>query len=206
VARQQELGIYTAHLTHLQTDLIEWTLLSKALGRDGLQTIETDEAGPAVSALTNDLLASCYGLRFTIELVTQEPKLSKGKDGATMKDVFEVKVMDARDGGAVRDLGDLSGGERVIIEEALKSAIALLVNRRNVQPMRTCWRDETTGALNAENALRYMTMLRKVHEIGGFHQTIFISHNPDAYNLADAQVVFADGGVETRCPPYAEAA
>jgi exonuclease SbcC len=205
-ARRMEADDLRARRTDLQADLVEWGVLAKALGRDGLQTIEIDEAGPTVSRLTNQLLESSYGARFTVELVTQEPRLSKSKDGQTMRDVFEIKVFDARDGGAARDIGDLSGGERVIVEEACKSAIALLVNSRNVMPCRTMWRDETTGALNPENALRYMAMLRAAHELGGFHQTIFVTHNPDAARLADAQVHFADGAVEVRFPPYAEAA
>lgn len=202
LAKRQELEATETRLESLHTDLIEWTVLFKALGRDGLQTIEIDEAGPTVSKFCNDLLESSYGPRFSVELVTQEAKREKGKDGSLYKDVFEVKVFDARDGGEARDIGDLSGGEKVIVEEALKSAISLLVNQKNQHPIRTMWRDETTGALNAENALHYMAMLRKVHELGGFHQTIFITHNDDCALLADAQVYFADGRVEVRLPPY----
>src|SRR5690348_17438264 len=55
-------------------------------------------------------------------------------------------------------------------------------------PVRTCWRDETTGALDPENATRYLAMLRKVQELGGFAHVLFISHNPDAAAQADAQI------------------
>lgn len=203
LARQGEIAAMQQQLGALHSDLIEWNVLSKALGREGLQTIEIDDAGPAVSTYANGLLESSYGPRFSLDLVTQEAKQSKGKDGSTMKDVFEVKVFDARDGGNARDLSDLSGGEKVIVEEALRSAIALVVNTRNAHPIRTCFRDETTGALNAENAMRYMSMLRRVHELGGFCHTLFVTHNPDAAQLADAQILFSGGRAEIHLPPYA---
>lgn len=201
-ARREEVACVEAQLTALTGALIEWTLLAKALGRDGLPVLEIDAAGPTVSAYTNDLLQTCFGSRFTVDLVTQEARTSKGKDGSLYKDAFELKVYDAERGGDARDLSDLSGGEQVLVDEALKSAIALLVNQRNPHPLRTCWRDETTGALHPETAPKYVDMLRRVHELGGFHQTLFVSHNPDAWLQADAQVHFAGGHVSVALPPY----
>lgn len=203
--RRTELTQINGWLAALQTDLVEWQLLQKTFGRDGLQVIEIDEAGPTVSAYCNDLLRTCFGSRFSVELVTQEAKASKGKDNSTMKEAFELKVFDALRGGEPRDLADLSGGEQVLVDEALKSAIALLVNTRNQQPMRTCWRDETTGALDTENAQRYLDMLRRVQQLGGFHHVWFVSHNPDIAAQADAQIVVENGTVRVELPPYGRA-
>lgn len=200
-ARRQELATIDAEIARMTEDLLEWQLLAKALGRDGLQTLEIDEAGPVVSAFCNDLLRAC-GLPFTVELVTQEAKVTRSKDGSTQKEVFELKVYDNERGGAARDLADLSGGQQVLVDEALKSAIALLVNQRNQQPIRTCWRDETTGSLDVDTAARYIEMLRRVQQLGGFHHVLFITHNPDAALQADAQLVVAGGRVEVRQPPY----
>jgi exonuclease SbcC len=199
---RRERDEVASRLAVVQTDLVEWQVLAKALGREGLQTLEIDAAGPTVSAFANDLLQACYGGRFTLELVTQAPKVTKGKDGSTFKEVFEANVYDQLRGGEKRDLADLSGGERVIVEEVLRSSIALLVNTRNSHPIRTAWRDETTGALDAENAERYIAMLRRVQQIGGFHQILFVTHNPDCARLADAQVQVADGAVSIALPPF----
>lgn len=200
--RQVELQEADQQLSALAQDLDEWQLLARAFARDGLPMIEIDNAGPTVTAYTNDLLQTCYGSRFTVELVTQEAKVSKGKDGSTMKDAFELRVFDAARGGEPRDLTDLSGGEQVLVDEALKSAIALLVNAKNQQPFRTCWRDETTGALDPENSARYIDMLRRVQQLGGFHHLFFVSHNPEAWGQADAQLHVAGGRIEVRLPPY----
>lgn len=183
----------------LDRDLVEWQVLASALGKDGLQVLEMDAAGPAVSDLANDLLEYALGSRrFTLELITQEAKVS----GKGLKETFDLRVYDTERGSAPRDVGDLSGGEQVLIDEALKGAIALYHNARNVQPMRTCWRDETTGALDAENALRYMAMLRRIQQRGGFERLYVISHNAEAAALADAQLYVHDGQVDVVLPPF----
>ena len=183
-------------------ELTVWQAFARIFGKEGLPVLEIDAAGPGVSAQANDLLQACFGARFTVELITQDTKV----DGSGFKEVFELRVYDSERGGAAKDLGLYSGGEQVIIDEALKSAIALFVNQRNVRPIRTCWRDETTGALDPDNALRYVQMLRRVRERGGFSQVLFISHNPEAAAQADVQLVFGAGRIDVRYPPFAEVA
>lgn len=198
-----ELERLDARVRAMQADLLDWQLLQRAFGRDGIPMLEIDAAGPTIAAYTNDLLATCGFSRFTVELVTQEARRSTAKDGSTLKETFEIKVWDSeRPGNTARDLSDLSGGEQIIVDEAIKSAIALVANARNPHPIQTCWRDETTGALHPDVAPRYVPMLRRVHELGKFHQTVFITHNPDAAIQADAQVIFAGGSVSVALPPY----
>jgi exonuclease SbcC len=198
IARRAELAGIGSRIRALEAELLEWGLLAKALGKDGLQKLEIDIAGPTVSTYCNALMAECFGPRFTLELVTQEAKVG----GGGLKETFSIHVYDGQRGGEARDIGDLSGGEKVIVAEALANAITLTVNARNEAPIRTFFRDETTGALDAENAARYVAMLRKVQQIGGFHQGIFITHNESAAALADAQLYFHDGAVDVLLPPY----
>jgi exonuclease SbcC len=188
-ARKRQFTSVQARLRQVEDRLMLWQIYSAAFGRDGLPTLEIAAAGPTVSTLTNDLLSACYGTRFTVELVTQEPRA----DGKGVKETFELKVFDNEAGGDTRDIGDLSGGERVIVEEALRCGLLLYNNSRNVAPIQTCWRDETTGALDPENALRYVAMLRRLQELGGFHHVLFITHNDDAAALADTQIVVEHG-------------
>lgn len=200
---QREAEDYRTQLVPVERDQVEFEVLAKCFGREGLPVLEIDAAGPAVSDLCNDLLRSCFGSsRFTVELVTQTPKA----DGKGFKEVFEIRVWDAERGGEARDLTDLSGGEQVLVDESIKSAIALYMNQQNVTPFQTCFRDETTGALDPENAIRYVGMLRRLQERGRYHHVIYISHNPDAAALADVQLVVADGQVTVRHAPFEVAA
>ena len=187
----------------VDADLVDWQTLAQAFGPQGLPVLEMDAAGPTVSDLTNDLLEHALGSRrFTVELVTQEAKAG----GKGMKETFDLHVYDTDRGSAQRAVSDLSGGEQVLIDEALKGAIALFMNARNERPIRTCWRDETTGALDPENALRYMAMLRRIQERGGFERLFVISHNADAAALADAQLYVHDGRIDVRLAPFTQEA
>jgi DNA repair protein SbcC/Rad50 len=200
--KRAEMAILDRKVVLVDTHWLNWQTLQKALSRDGLPVLEIDAAGPTVSSYTNELLSVCFGPRFTVELVTQDAKA----DGKGMKEDFAVKVFDNKRGGDARDLTDLSGGEQVIVSEALMNAIALYVNTRSPQPIRTCWRDETTGSLDPETAPKYLAMLRKVQELGGFHHVFFITHNPAAAALADAQIRVDNGRAEILLPPFVEAA
>lgn len=207
--RREELAAKRARLEDLrgrrariEQDWLEWKDLAKALGKGGLPDLEIDQAGPTISATTNAILLDCFGPRFSIELVTQVEKA----DGSGVKDEFTVRVMDNARAGGWRDISDLSGGQKVIVQEALMCAISLYVNERSPMPIRTLWRDETGAGLDPENALAYVRMLRKVRELGGYHHVFFISHNPDAAALADAQIVVGDGQARIVLPPFSEAA
>ena len=201
-AKRADLAGVQERLKTADSELLVWQMLAKAFGRDGLPKLEVDAAGPTVSNLTNDLLSSCFGTRFTVEIVTQVAKA----DGKGLKEFFDIQVFDNTYGGEVRGISDLSGGERVIVEEALRAAIALFVNSRNRQPIRTLWRDETTGALDPENVPRYVSMLRRIQQLGGFDHVLFVTHSPDAAAMADCQVRVANGQPTVVFPPYEDAA
>lgn len=207
--RRAELDAKTARvidlrnrLTAIESELLEWRDLAKALGKGGLPDLEIDAAGPSISGLTNALLLECYGPRFSLELVTQVEKADK----SGMKDEFTVRVLDNEDAGGWRDISELSGGEKVIVQEALMCAIAIYVNERAPLPIRTLFRDETGAALEPANSLRYVAMLRKVRELGGFHHVFFISHDPAAYAQADCQIRVGGGAARIVYPPFQEAA
>jgi len=181
----------------LSAERVDWDLLGKALGRNGLPTLEMDAAGPAVASYANQLLDASVGSRFTLELKTQQDK----KSSAGQKEVFTIQVIDNVDGGT-RDVTDLSGGEQILVDEALKNAFLVFSNQRSSTPMRTCWRDETTGSLDAENAVRYADMLRRLQDLAGFDQVIFVTHNAEVSALADARIRVKNGKISTEFPPF----
>lgn len=179
-----------------RAEVADWQFLATALGRTGLPIFEIDAAGPTVSAICNDLLQASFGGRFSVALTTQTEKKTKGKDGSTMKEVFTIDITDAERPGTIRDLTDLSGGEQIIVDEALKAALAVFCNRQSDHPIRTCWRDETTGPLDAENSDRYISMLRRLLTLGDFSHILYITHSADAAALADTHIHVANGGVQ----------
>lgn len=201
-AKLAELDVLEQQIELVTTELLDWRGLAKDLGRGGLPDLEIDHAGPDISARANALMTACFGPRFTLQLVTQVPKADGG-----MKDEFTVQVLDNEDPrGDWRPLSTLSGGEKVIVQEALMLAISIHVNERSEHPIRTLFRDETGSALDDENALLYVEMLRKAREIGGFESVWFITHNLAAAALADAQIRVGNGTATLVVAPFSEAA
>jgi exonuclease SbcC len=171
-------------------DLDDWKHLQQAFGKNGIQALEIDAAGPEVSAICNELLAACYGSRFVVSLETTALRA----DNKGSKEVFELRVFDTERGTeGSADL--LSGGEKVLVSEALALAIAIQNARKSAIPMQDLFRDECAGALDSDQAVRYVEMLRRAVRLGGFSRCYFVAHQPHLWPLADARITFADGQV-----------
>ncbi len=195
-AQVEQLARKREDLTRLQTDVElaevevgDWSLLARALGKDGIQALEIDAAGPEVARVTNELLEACYGSRFSISFETlREKKSARGE----YSEAFDVKVYDQ---GHERTVEALSGGERVVVGEAVGLAIAIFNSRKSGIRWETLFRDETAGALDAVNAAAYVDMLRRALELGGFHQVLFVSHSPEVWERADVRLLVEGGTV-----------
>ncbi len=175
-------------LAPLERDLADYRWLGRALGREGVQALELDAAGPRVATLANELLADAYGSRFQIRFETQAA-LASGKG---VKETFDIVVCDS-ERGREGDGEDLSGGEKVIVGEALGLAVGLFHAQSAGANLGTVIRDETVGALDPENGQRYMSMLRAFLRVGHVHQLLMVSHAPAITALAD-RVVNVDNG------------
>lgn len=170
----------------------DWALIARGLGRDGLQALEIDAAGPELTGLVNDLLRACFGSRYTVTIATTRAK----KNGDGEREVCDVLVYDAQnpqDGD--RDGREFSDGQKVILGEAIRGALSVLSCRRAGLRGVTLVRDEATGVLDAENAPAYVKMLRRLAEMVDASRILFVAHDPALWALADARVVVAAGRV-----------
>ncbi len=174
-------------------EVADWERLSQDLGRDGLQALEIDAAGPELTTLVNDLLHTCVGPRWTVSIEASRTSA----DGKKTLEGCEVRVLDTERG---RDAAaeSLSGGEKVIVSEAVSLALAMLACRRSGVRGATLVRDESGAALDASNARAYVAMLRRAADIVGASQVLLVSHAVEVQELCDARVVVADGGIEVR--------
>jgi len=162
------------------------------MGRDGAQALEIDAAGPRVSYLTNSLLQATFDGRFSVALRTTRDSA----DGKRQIETFDIEVLDGERGG-LRQVEELSKGERVLVDEALKLAIACFNAERNGAAMETLYRDECDGGLDPEKAARYPAMLREAIRIGGFRNVYFVSHRPEVVAQADAVIEITAAGAVT---------
>lgn len=186
----QRLAELRARLDAQNSEAADWTRLSRDLGRDGLQAALIDAAGPELSELTNALLHAAFGPRWSVAVETQ--RLSA--DGKRQLEGCEVRVLDSQNG---RDAAaeTYSGGERVILGEAVSLALTALACRRQGVESPTLVRDESGAALSPENGAAYVAMLRRAADLIGADRVLFVSHSPDVVALADSVVEVRSEGV-----------
>lgn len=173
-------GIKT-EIEDAEVNVADWLLLAKAFSKDGIPALEIDAAGPGISTLANDLLSSCFSDRFSVDLKTQR----LAADGERLLEDFDIRVIDSEQGRS-GSIDQLSGGEKVIVNEAV--GIAIAVYNKDTRRLETLFRDETTGALDVENGPRYVNMLRRAMKLGHFSRCLFITHNAECAALADARI------------------
>lgn len=179
VSAEKRIAFILSEINRINCEISHWNLLSLAFGNNGIIALSIDDSGPSISALTNDVLKSCYGPRFTVSIETQSETV-KGK----LKETFDVLVYDS-ESDTKKSLKDMSGGERVWITECLTRAIALYQHEQSGMNYETLFTDEVDGALDQERKTMFMEMKKTVRELGGYTREYCITHTPELWNMAD---------------------
>lgn len=164
-----------------------WGLLADAFGRNGIQALEIDAAGPELSAIANDLLQAGCGARWAIEVETMRAKAT----GEVTED-FLIQVTDA-ERGTTRDARRFSGGERTILGLSLSLAIAMYVCNRAGAERPTIVRDESDAAVSIGNVEAYMVMVRRAAKMIGAGRVLMVSHGTVMREFVDT-ILRVDGG------------
>lgn len=178
-----DISVAEVTLAESERTLLAYRMLADGLGRNGVPAIEMDAALPAISEIANTLLATPFGGRFSVRLSTQVEK----KDG-DKKESLDVRIEDGLSGRV--GLG-VSSGESVVIDEAIRLALAIYAVRYGGYDLRTLYRDEATGALSYDNANAYVELLRQAQVVGGFEHVFFIAHQDYVYDQADWKIMLA---------------
>jgi exonuclease SbcC len=106
-----------------------------------------------------------------------------------IRETFDIRVFDG-DRNEDKSASDMSGGERIYINEAMTRAIAIYQAQQSGQQYGTLFSDESDGALDPKRKVMFTNMKRKVLELGGYEREIFITHTPELWDLADAVIDF----------------
>jgi exonuclease SbcC len=100
------------------------------------------------------------------------------------KEGFDVIVHDGETGES-KSMGLMSGGERVVINEALVRAVALYLAQHSGRRYTTLFSDEADGPLDPDRKRMFMAMKREVLRLGGYEREYFISQTPELTAMAD---------------------
>lgn len=178
-----------ARITYLADEAGQWGVLEQAFGNDGIIALEIDDAGPSISALTNELLQVYSGV-FSIRFETQGVKADGG-----IKEQFAIMVLDGRNNEAV-NLTEMSGGERDFIEDAITKSIAIYNAQSSGKRYQTLFTDEKDGALDSEKKREFFAIKKRVLELGGYERELAITQTPELLAMADAVIRLKKGGYE----------
>lgn len=181
-----ELSPLSHAAERLGLEIEAWELASQALGRDGLVAFSIDDAGPGIAAIANDLLAVCYGGRFSVRFETQR-ELRSG----ALREGFEIMVLDVED-GKEKPVQKLSGGQSVYVNDCLMRAVALYLTGAARFHSDTLFSDETDGLLDEEKKRQLILLKRRVHELGKYSREYFVTQTKEIQGLADYVINVAD--------------
>ncbi len=154
-------------------DREDWLLLESACGKNGLQALRLDEAGPLIGSIATEMIQS-FGREWAININTVRRSADNKKDIET----FEIIVSTPE---GVKEFDDLSGGEKVWVEESLRKAVTIYLIKNSGRDFRTLYQDEADGALDPERAQAFLDTSFRAHELTGAHQTIIISQRPEIW-------------------------
>ncbi|TBR75403.1 MAG: DNA repair ATPase [Burkholderiaceae bacterium] len=179
---RESLGKIAAMSTAISDEIAGWTLLASSLGNNGIIAMSIDDAGPTLSSVCNSLLEDCYGGRFQVRLSTQQATAT-----GVLKEGFDVWVEDSYRGEEKR-LSDMSGGEKVWINECLVRAMALYIAQSSNQHHSTLFCDEADGPLDETRKRQFMSMKRSVLDRGGYKREYLVTQTPQLWDLCDARI------------------
>ena len=200
--QERAVGVARAQIAELEAQravvsahMEVWTLLARAFGPKGIQTLEIDAARPLLSALATDRLHKHFGTRWTIRV----DATTVSDDGAE-KEALQITVIDAET-GRQEDILEYSDGERAFLGAAFAAALTELICTRTGATAPTILRDETACPVSVENRAAYMAMLRASAREIGASKLLLVTHDPSLAALADSAIIVHKGTLRIVSPP-----
>mgnify|MGYP003644579202 CR=1 FL=1 len=178
VCRQQKLAEYVADTEAADKDLLVATALSDAFGKDGIQALVIENALGAIEQFANEMLQQMQ-TKFVVEMKTQR-QTKAGDD----KESLDIIIYD---GVGVRPFESYSGGERTLINIALRLSLSKAISSLHGVSMGCLFMDEVFGALdevNREEVVKILSFLSR-----SFTQTFVVSHTDQVKDVIDSSVV-----------------
>lgn len=171
-----------------QDNIKDYIIIRDSFSNTGIQAIELDSAAPEISDITNSILHSSYGERFTIKFETKRDTKDKKK---TIDD-FVIMVFDSRSGNW-KVLEDLSQGEGLWIKQALYYSFSVIRARRTGFCFKTRFLDESDSPLDStETRLLYLKMIEMAHQLSNASKTILITHSTEIKTMVDQKIILAN--------------
>lgn len=152
--------------------------LVEAFGKNGMQALMIENAIGVIETFTNDILKQMH-TKFMVALRTQ--KETKAGD---MRESLDIIVYD---NGAEKAFENYSGGERALVNIALRLALSRVVGSLHGVRMQSLFLDEVLGSLDAVNREEVVKVISYLSR--SFEQVFIVSHTDEIKDVIDSAIV-----------------
>lgn len=157
-------------------DIDEWKLIEKAC--KDIPVIELESASGLVTNYANQQLSNAFNYNLSVKLITSMEKAS----GKGRKDVFKILIFN--DGEEVL-AKNLSGGQKQIVDAAIRIAIEYAVSNRSEKEYLTSFWDESDGAMDTERAVINFRNKLEYLEKTNKRNVFIVTHRTEVINEMD---------------------
>lgn len=175
-----------AELDILADRMNDYTMLINFFGKTGGMIHDIEMAGQQVSEVANRLLENYLEKSIIIKFDTLKEN-SKGE----MKEVFDITC--SINGQDWQDSTDLSGGEKVLVSNAIREGMSYL---RQDNDFKTVFLDELDGSLDAEARIGFVKLLEQGNELNGRDFTILITHSDGVKAHLEQYISLEEGEIK----------
>ena len=143
-----------------------------------IPVIEINALSNSLKEYTNELLLGLFDYSLTVDFITEMAKAG----GRGTKEVFKVLVYNNGD----EVLGkNLSGGQKQIVDMAIRMAIETLFYNVSSKRFKTVFMDESDSGLDTERAIKFWDMVELTHNRNNRYYTFIITHRTEIKNNLD---------------------
>lgn len=144
-----------------------YTKLMNAFGKNGIQAYIIDNIIPELNHITNDIISKVADFRLDIQTQKQ---LKSGKEAETLDIIISDSVGD-------RSYYNYSGGEKTLIDFALRIALSIILSRRSGAQIETLILDEPFSSLDTQNKAKVLSAISYVKNKFQFKKIFLITHD-----------------------------
>jgi DNA repair exonuclease SbcCD ATPase subunit len=163
---EMDLAKLQAQLEKAQKNLAVYVCLQEAFGPKGIPLLVVDNVVKELAVAINNNLKLLADLPLSIDIITQH----EGRQGE-MVDTFEIVL---NDGLETKPYVNYSGGEKLLIDLAIRLGLSELLAKRNNFKVETLIIDEGLGSLDELNQVNFFNTLANLE--AKFKHILVITH------------------------------
>ena len=190
---KERLEAIEAEMAPLLQDLADWALIGKFCSPTGAPALRVDEALPEISREATAMLRECYDGDHVFAI-----RLSSQRESKDSKKLIEDLRIEVFLNGKEVDLAALSGGQLVLVSEAISLGIGRFRARNTGRRYELLMRDESSSALDPVRARGYINLLRRAAVSDSIRNVLFVSHQEAVQKMADGVIWVKDGAIDVQ--------